>query len=196
MFSKLKNKTTPIISDEELIKKYRFSHDSIYVGDLFTRYTALVYGVSLKYLKNEADAEDMTMSIFEKLLLDLKRFEVQCFSAWLYILVKNQCMMEFRRRTAENKKGELILMDELENVENDKEVHLNNEIPESETLFNNLNLGINTLNESQKRCIELFYIENKSYAEVSKITGLTINLVKSNIQNGKRNLKLYLETKR
>ena len=87
-------------------------------------------------------------------------------------------------------------MDELENVENDKEVHLNNEIPESETLFNNLNLGINTLNESQKRCIELFYIENKSYAEVSKLTGLTINLVKSNIQNGKRNLKLYLETKR
>ena len=196
MFSKLTSKSSPIISDEELIAKYRFSHDPIYVGDLFTRYTALVYGVSLKYLKNEADAEDMTMSIFEKLLLELKRFEVKCFSAWLHTLVKNQCMMEIRKRNTEIKKGELILIDELDNVENDKVVHLNNDLTEDEAMFNNLNLGINTLSESQKKCIELFYIENKTYAEVSKLTGLSINLVKSNIQNGKRNLKLYLESKR
>lgn len=136
------------------------------------------------------------MSIFEKLLFDLKRFEVQNFSAWLYTMVKNQCMMEFRKRNAENKKGEHILMDELENVENTQIVHLHQETPHDEVMFNKLNLGINTLSESQKRCIELFYIENKSYAEVSKLTGLSVNLVKSNIQNGKRNLKIYLESKR
>ncbi len=196
MFSKLNAAASNIVSDEDLVKKYRFSHDPIYVGELFTRYTPLVYGVSLKYLKNEHDAEDMTMSIFEKLLFDLKRFEIQSFSAWLYTLVKNQCMMEFRKRNAENKKGEHILMDELDTVENMPLVHLHKETARDEVMFNKLNLGINTLNESQKRCIELFYIENKTYAEVAELTGLSINLVKSNIQNGKRNLKIYLESKR
>lgn len=196
VFSKLQTKSSPIVTDEELIKKYRFSHDIIYVGDLFLRYTPLVYGVCLKYLKNEVDAEDMTMTIFEKLLTDLKRYEVENFSAWLYTMVKNQCMMEFRRKSADNKKGEVILMNELEHVENTTEMHLTQDIKENDAILNQLNLGINTLSESQKRCIELFYIENKTYAEVSQITGLSINLVKSNIQNGKRNLKIYLETKR
>lgn len=60
---------------------------------------------------------------------------------------------------------------------------------------NNLRLGINTLNESQKVCIDLFYMQNKSYLEVAEATGFTLNQVKTNIQNGKRLLKTYLENR-
>lgn len=57
-----------------------------------------------------------------------------------------------------------------------------------------LERAIATLNTEQKKCIELFYLQNKSYKEVCELTGYDLNAVKSYIQNGKRNLKLVLET--
>jgi RNA polymerase sigma-70 factor (ECF subfamily) len=56
-----------------------------------------------------------------------------------------------------------------------------------------LQSAINSLNSQQKICIELFFMENKSYTEIEKITKFSANEVKSHIQNGKRNLKLKME---
>ena len=52
--------------------------------------------------------------------------------------------------------------------------------------------AIQNLSEEQRACIELFYLKEKCYEEVSEITGYTMKQVKSYIQNGKRNLKIYL----
>lgn len=53
--------------------------------------------------------------------------------------------------------------------------------------------AVETLNEEQKKCINLFYLKNKSYQEIVEMTGYTANEVKTYIQNGKRNLKLKME---
>ena len=45
------------------------------------------------------------------------------------------------------------------------------------------------LGEEQRRSIEYFYYENRSYADIVDLTGYPLNKVKSFIQNGKRNLK-------
>jgi RNA polymerase sigma-70 factor (ECF subfamily) len=55
--------------------------------------------------------------------------------------------------------------------------------------------ALKTLKEPQRRCIELVYLEDKSYQEVCEITGYSMNEVKSHVQNGKRNLKIRLEEK-
>jgi RNA polymerase sigma-70 factor (ECF subfamily) len=55
-----------------------------------------------------------------------------------------------------------------------------------------LEAAITKLKENQKICIQLFYIEQKSYDQVSAATRMTLKEVKSNIQNGKRNLALIL----
>jgi RNA polymerase sigma-70 factor (ECF subfamily) len=57
-----------------------------------------------------------------------------------------------------------------------------------------LEMAMKILGEEQKQCIELFYLQEKSYKEVTEITGFSMNQVKSFIQNGKRNLKNYLVT--
>jgi RNA polymerase sigma-70 factor (ECF subfamily) len=49
--------------------------------------------------------------------------------------------------------------------------------------------AVTRLSEEQKQCIELFYFKQKSYKEVSDLTGYSVNEVKSYLQNGKRNLK-------
>ncbi|MNL72987.1 hypothetical protein D3C87_1983880 [compost metagenome] len=42
-------------------------------------------------------------------------------------------------------------------------------------------------------CVELFYLHKKSYQEIADSTDYTLKEVKSNIQNGKRNLKILIE---
>jgi RNA polymerase sigma-70 factor (ECF subfamily) len=49
------------------------------------------------------------------------------------------------------------------------------------------------LKENQRICVELFYLKNKSYQDIANETNFSLNEIKSYIQNGKRNLKLFLE---
>ena len=55
-------------SDSELVSLYKKSEGLEYLGTLYERYTELVYGVSLKILKNEVAAQDAYMTTFEKLI--------------------------------------------------------------------------------------------------------------------------------
>jgi RNA polymerase sigma-70 factor (ECF subfamily) len=55
--------------------------------------------------------------------------------------------------------------------------------------------SLKELNPEQQQCVTLFYLQKKSYQEVSEETGFTLLQVKSYIQNGKRNLKLLIERK-
>jgi RNA polymerase sigma-70 factor (ECF subfamily) len=78
-------------------------------------------------------------------------------------------------------------------VEKEQVLH-QEEVKLKESNLSNLEIAIETLNEEQRKCIELFYLEQKSYAEVVEITGFSLNNVKSYIQNGKRNLKLKMQS--
>jgi RNA polymerase sigma-70 factor (ECF subfamily) len=54
---------------------------------------------------------------------------------------------------------------------------------------------IKRLKGDQKKCIRQFYFENRCYNEIAVNLGLDEKKVKSNLQNGKRNLKICLEEK-
>jgi RNA polymerase sigma-70 factor (ECF subfamily) len=53
--------------------------------------------------------------------------------------------------------------------------------------------ALHRLPEPQRVCIDLFYLQQKSYAEVADLTGYDLKQVKSYLQNGRRNLKLILQ---
>ena len=160
---------------------------------LFERYTHLVFGVCMKYLKNTCDAEDALMGIFEKLMTDLKKHEVKDFKNWLYRVSKNHCLMQIRKRNLYSRVNEEIHKDlKQEFMENVFEGHLPLEGKDVEGILISLHDTINALGEEQKKCIELMYLEKKTYREISEITGYSLNQVKSAIQNGKRNLKKML----
>jgi RNA polymerase sigma-70 factor (ECF subfamily) len=179
-------------SDEELIAMYRNSHDPRYVGELFNRYTALVYGVSMKYLKDEDKAKDAVMQIFEDMLGHLKKHKVEYFKGWLHTVTRNHCLMLLRK----DNQHPIISQDFSENdqdtVDLDDKLHPNDKA-EKESLLQAMELGLTHLKKEQKQCIELFYLKEKSYVEVAEITGYDLNQVKSYIQNGKRNLKIWMD---
>ena len=177
-------------SDEELIKLYRQENDAIYIGELYKRYAVLVFGVCYKFLKDQTNASEAVSEIFEHLLIKLKTQEVDYFKSWLYMLCKHKLL----RKIEKNKSLETI---ELENnsekfMENDTSMYLNSVEEKSELLQK----ALSNLNEEQRTCIELFYYQQKTYQEVASITNYDLNKVKSAIQNGKRNLKLFMEEKK
>lgn len=191
--SYFKTSSNSKLSDEELIKKFRFSHDNSYLGELFLRYTPYVFGVAIKHLQNQKDAEDLTLTTYNKISSDLKRIEITDFKKWLYKLIVDQCNIEKKKKSASNEESKMILIEELTKEEDS--LFINTDSKNTTLDTNSLRLAIDTLNESQKICIDLFYIQNKSYQEVSEITGYSLNQVKTNIQNGKRLLKTYIENK-
>jgi len=185
-----------LLSDEQLVEQYAHTHDTACLGPLFERYTHLVFSVSMKYLGNEAEADDMVMTVFEKLFEELKRQDINTFKSWLYTVTKNQCLMQLRHEKSVERNRKVILKDlEAELMENESAGHL---LPgnEGEDGSGILEKAIHKLNEAQRQCIELFYLEERSYKEVADTTGFSLNEVKSHLQNGRRNLKILLENAR
>lgn len=176
-------------SDEDLVNKYRFSHDTKYIGELYTRYTHLVFGVCMKYFKDPIEAEDAVMQIFEKLTEDLKKHEVEYFRGWLHMVAKNHCLMKLRKDQTKKKRETEFNQTQESVVEKAEEVHLNNEKQKKEIQLEQMEKNLHTLKEEQRTCIELFFLKEMSYQEVSDKTGFSLKEVKSHIQNGKRNLR-------
>ncbi len=184
-----------------MVHRYRNSHETMYVGELYQRYTHLVYGVCMKYLHNEAEAEDMTMQVFEKLIQDLKKHHITSFKPWLHIVVKNECMMRFRKNTIDAKKETKLKFELNKSVETEPIDHLQDaeekkqEAEDKKFILQHLKEGIDELKDEQRTCIELFYLKEATYTEIANLTGFTMNEVKSHLQNGKRNLKNYITAK-
>jgi RNA polymerase sigma factor (sigma-70 family) len=189
-------KDLQLLSDEQLVEQYARTHNTACLGPLFERYTHLVFSVGMKYLGNEAEADDMVMTVFEKLFEELKRQDVKYFKSWLYTVAKNQCLMQLRHEKSVERNRQEVLKDlESELMENESHEHLLAGVDDKDGSAL-LEKAIQKLNEAQKQCIELFYLEERSYKEVSDTTGFSMNEVKSHLQNGRRNLKILLENAR
>jgi RNA polymerase sigma factor (sigma-70 family) len=174
-------------TDEQLLEIYQQNYDNSIIGELFKRYSLMLYGICFKYFKDDALAKDTISEILELLLEKTKGQQIVFFKSWLYTVSKNHIFKKIKTNNGlktidiENISGKFM--------ENQPELTLINNEEKSELLQK----ALSNLNEEQHTCIELFYYQQKSYQEVASITGYELNKVKSAIQNGKRNLKIFME---
>ncbi|MBA2498823.1 MAG: sigma-70 family RNA polymerase sigma factor [Chitinophagaceae bacterium] len=183
----LKNISQSGLTDHELAQSYRSTGNLVILGELYQRYMDLLYGVCLKYLKDDEKAKDAVMQIFEELVVKLRKHEVENVKGWIYQVTKNHCLMQLR--TPKNLKTVEIHPDLMQSPEN---VHLNGVLEREENL-NKLEYCIGTLSNEQQQMIKLFYLQGKCYQEIVDETGTEWNQVRSYIQNGRRNLKTCME---
>jgi RNA polymerase sigma factor (sigma-70 family) len=174
-------------SDEQLIESFRKTASQDVLAILFSRYTAMIYGVCLKYLKDRNDAQDATMQLFEKLGDRIIKHEIKTFRSWLYVMARNECLMQIRA-----KKGKFTKEFDPNVVENELLLHPVEE-EDGEADLARLERCIETLAGEQKACVKLFYLEEMCYKDIAAKTGFDAGKVKSYIQNGKRNLKLCMD---
>jgi RNA polymerase sigma-70 factor (ECF subfamily) len=173
-------------TDEELLLEFKQSNSQDVLAKLYLRYTDLVYGVCLKYLKDGEAAKDAVMNIYTELLQKLAQHEVENFKSWLYVLAKNHCLMQLR------KEKKMITVELQPVMQSEDFSHLEN-ILSREQEFKKLEQCMERLPDEQKQSIRLFYLENKCYNEIVEQTGMDWNKVRSLIQNGRRNLKICME---
>lgn len=180
------------LPDHELILSYKDSGNSEVIAILFQRYTHLVYGVSLKYLADPDDAKDAVMEIFEGLMDAFHKHEIHNFKSWLHSVTRNHCLMMLRKRKPERLDANRAEDDLGEDfVENGDVLHQDDEF--ANVSRESLDAALGSLKVPQRKCLELVYLEGKSYQQVCDLTGYSMKEVKSHVQNGKRNLRIRLE---
>ncbi len=180
--------TDPANSELLLISNYKDTGDLQVLGNLYRPYMEQVYGVCLKYLQIPEDAQDAVSNIFEELILKVKKYEIDNFGGWLYMLAKNHCLMRLRKLKSAPRNVEFTVMHSAQELHQE-------DILEKENSLNGLEECLETLNAEQKNAVSLFYLQGKCYKEIEQSTGLDANKVRSQIQNGRRNLKICMEEK-
>ncbi len=176
------------ITDTELLDRYQADQDQRWIGILLERYTLLLLGVCMKYLKDENEARDAVQQIFLKVLTEVSKYKIDFFKSWLYMVAKNHCLMRLR-----NTQGKYYK--EVNEHLPDAPSEDRQEIITSERTYDLLEEALKELNDEQRQCVILFYLQKLSYQQITEKTGFTLMQVKSHIQNGKRNLKLLIQKK-
>ena len=176
------------LPDQEILENYYTTGNARLLGVLLQRYTLLLLGVCMKYLKNEEAAKDATQQVFLKVIGELRRYRVQYFKSWLYMIAQNYCLMQLRNHAHKHARS----LNEDMAIEDDSPLQYHTR---KEKVLSLLESSLDELNAEQKTCVTLFYLEKRSYLQISEQTGFTMLQVKSHIQNGKRNLKLLVERK-
>lgn len=170
------------IIDAEALAAYRKTGDQEELGKLYNKYMHLVYGLCLKYLEDSSLAQDAVIDIYEHLVKKLKTHEVDYFKSWLYIVTKNHCLGKLRKQNMSMHKEK-----EAHRMYSEQIFH-----PDSVSdpeMLKRLKECMAKLSGEQKECIQLFYLQEKSYHEICTQLTLPWNRVRSYVQNGRRNLK-------
>ncbi len=175
------------ITDTELLEKFYSDSNNEWLGILLQRYTLLLLGTCMKYLKNEEEAKDSVQQVFLKVITELPKYKVEFFKSWLYMVARNYCLMKLRDKNI------FISVEEktqLQAQEEDKDG-----LVLKDRILSLMEASLQELNAEQKICVTLFYLEKRSYQDIVATTGYSMMQVKSHIQNGKRNLKMLVEKK-
>lgn len=176
------------IGDHELLDYFGADGNPEWIGILLQRYTLLLLGVCMKYLKDETEARDCVQQIFLKVLTEVPKYKIEYFKSWLYMVAKNHCLMRLRDKGTKTVKE----LNENHAAYTETDRH---QLQETEVTYDLLEEAVRELNDEQRKCVTLFYLQKQSYQQITERTGYTLLQVKSYIQNGKRNLKIILERK-
>jgi RNA polymerase sigma factor (sigma-70 family) len=162
----------------------------------YEQYKNLVFNLSLHYVQNREDAEEITQDIFITVYEKLPEFRAEAkISTWLYRITVNRCI-DFERTRKRKKRFAFIssIFGQNNNIMIDVPEFnhpgiLMEQQEEMKQIFN----ALNRLPERQKTVIILLKIEEKSQAETAAIMSIGIKAVESLYQRAKNNLSKNLK---
>jgi RNA polymerase sigma-70 factor (ECF subfamily) len=193
MIFKIPGRRSQKKTDEELIAEFSSTGSLEVLGELYSLYMHLVYGVCLKYLKYRDESKDAVMQIFEKLITEIPGHRIENFRGWLYVVTRNYCLMQLRSAKSEQERFIEWSKEFTVFMENNTILHPIDE--DSSNIEADLADCIKRLKNEQSECIRLFYFENRCYNDIAGSLKIDEKKVKSHLQNAKRNLKICLEEK-
>lgn len=175
-----------LLTDEEVVRHFQQTRDPAWFAELFARYRKKVYFACRAFHSDGTAAEDATQETFLRAYEKMHQFSEGDFVGWLMRIAKNICIDGWRRRRPETEVAETELGESgIEGVAvvPALDLHLSAQQVWRE---------IDSLPPRQRECL-VMKIEGYSYEEIAARTGLTVEAVKSHLQNGRRMLWLKME---
>lgn len=176
--------------NEELIIEKAKQGDKKALSELVKKYEQTVYNFAFKICRDRDKAENTMQDAFLSMVKSLNQFDGKSkLSTWLYRIVSNHCLMEFRRRKLEfydleNNEDDLINEKYFADSENipDKEI-------ENTELKNILDEAIKKLSPEYRIVFLLRDVEEQSTEETAKILELSVPAVKSRLHRARAFLR-------
>jgi RNA polymerase sigma-70 factor (ECF subfamily) len=173
------------LSDEEAVRRFQETGDQECFAALFLRYRKKVFLACRGFFSDRESAEDATQETFLRAFRHMGDFREGDFSGWLMRIAKNVCIDEWRKIHSRPRPEDIELADVPDPVRLES-------ILEKRHWAARVWQEIRSLAPAQSQCLEL-NIRGYSYEETAIRTGLTIEDVKSKIQNGRRMLGKRME---
>jgi RNA polymerase sigma-70 factor (ECF subfamily) len=147
---------------------------------LLAAYRGRVYRLALGFVRTPADAEDLAQEAFVRLWRALPLYDGRAsFSTWLYVIARNACLSELRRRGA--RPTSALDDDPVDPAAPAGAASAMDRRLECETL-------VERLDEPQRRIVRLFYLEDRSYEQVAAMLDMPINTVRSHLHRARKRL--------
>lgn len=168
-------------------------------SELYEQYSKLVYNLSLQYLQQVEEAEEITQDVFVSVHRNIQKFEEHSsYSTWIYRITVNKCLDYLK---AKKRKKRFAYIQSLFNSEGkfiqvvDEWNHPGIQLEHKEA-YHAIFSAINSLSENQKTVLILHKIEQLPQQRVAEIMGLSPKAVESLVQRAKSNLQKKLNRKK
>lgn len=173
------------LSDEELVERTRSQDQELYT-EIVKRYESKLLRYALSFVRDQHTAEDIIQNAFIKAFINLNGFNTnKKFSSWIYRIVHNESINEIKRgkkQIALEDVPDHLLKDDA-NVEESIDAKIQTEAVRSH---------IQQLPLAYRSVIALFFLEEKSYEEISDILRIPIGTVGTRLNRGKKMLSTLI----
>lgn len=161
--------------DAALIERMRAGDQSA-MGDLYDRYSGVVYGVALRVLGNTTAAEDVVQEVFLQLWRNPQAFDGDRgrLAPWLAVIARNRAIDLLRKRPMEDDIDELPIA---------TGVNLEDEAAER-IAIDKVRGVLAQLPQDQRRLLEMAFFEGLTHTEIAARTGEPLGTVKTRIRSG------------
>jgi RNA polymerase sigma-70 factor (ECF subfamily) len=173
------------LTDEELVSRYQTTGNAEYFAQIFVRHRRVVFCACRRFFGCSNLAEDATQETFLRAYQGLRRFQHGNVRGWLMRIAKNVCIDTWRKRRPESQLPEVASIDLSDPVNLDHRMEVSRALEKVQE-------EMKLLAPEQRRCLEM-KMEGYSYEETAQRTGLSLEAVKSHLQNGRRMLWLRLQ---
>jgi len=169
--------------DAELITAARAGVENAFAR-LMKRYKDAIFFMLLKMVNNKTDAEDLTIEAFGKAFINIHQYEPRyAFSTWLFSIASNNAIDYLRKKRIAVVPLEPLMENEV-NIGIEYNANIQNDADNPEEAFIRkqnallLRTAISTLKPRYKILIEMRYLKEYSYSEISEKLNLPLGTVK------------------
>ena len=173
------------VQDEVSLLRASLEGETEAWGEIISRYKDAVFGLCIGFLRNRADAEDITHDAFIRAYVNLRRYNVdKRFSTWIFTIAANLCRNRLRYRK-NHPVGEMP-------------IHLSGGTDparalEQEERCDRVRAALGRLPYAYRAPLVLRFYNDLAYREISEILAIPEGTVKTRIHRGKAMLKEIME---